>query len=66
MVAISGLLGLLAELMIQGIQWTVCFNGFTLGYMQINHGGGDIGMPQKVLQGTFTLIAQGNLLVEFT
>ena len=42
---------LLFEAAIQGIQWTVRFDHLALGYMQIEHGVGDVGMTQKLLQG---------------
>ena len=36
---------------VQGIEWTVWFNEGTLGYMKVNHGGGDIGMAKQLFQG---------------
>ena len=36
---------------VQGIEWTVCFNEWTLSYVKVNHGGGDIGMAEQLFQG---------------
>jgi hypothetical protein len=29
----------------------VCFNEWTLSYVKVNHGGGDIGMAEQLFQG---------------
>jgi hypothetical protein len=35
---------------VQGIERTVWFNKWTLSYVKVNHGGGDIGMAKQLFQ----------------